>query len=121
MVAILLLLSLYLLGSLEVGTLHSVLHSAPDEEELHSEANETNACHQRIYHNQKEKECEHKSHVVASKKCSLCQLSMQSLHLFVTRAICSFEIPNALLTGGGNALLTIDVQLYVPSRAPPLA
>ncbi|MEQ9592289.1 MAG: hypothetical protein RLN86_06800, partial [Cyclobacteriaceae bacterium] len=87
----------------------------------HSEANETNACHQRVYHNKKEKECEHKSHVVSHKKCSLCQLSMQSFQLFVNRAASSFEIPTELLTGVSDALLTIDVQLYVPSRAPPLA
>ena len=119
-VFILLLLSLYLVGSLEVGALHSLLHSAPNEVELHSEANETNACHQSVYHNKKEKECEHKSHVVSHKKCSLCQFSMQSFQLFVNREVCQFEIPSELLTGITDALHTISVRVYVPSRAPPL-
>lgn len=112
---------IYLIGTTEIQSVHSILHNTVDEVELHSAANEQNGCHQSIYHNQKEKNCEHKSHYVEVKKCPLCQLTMQSLHLIVEKNHSSFSNGGTEINGGINQMPVSDLQLLLPSRAPPTA
>ena len=68
--SVLVLLGIYLVGTFEVSSLHTLFHDPVAEQELHSEVNEKNSCHQVLYHNAQEKECEHPTHVAAIKKCS---------------------------------------------------
>ncbi|HEY5690865.1 MAG TPA: hypothetical protein VIS49_05355 [Cyclobacteriaceae bacterium] len=83
--SVLFFLALYLIGTVELSSFHAVIHTTGSDSELHSLVNENNACHQSVYHNKKDESCEHKSHVVALKKCPLCHLSLQSFHLFNTK------------------------------------
>lgn len=110
---------LYFLGSIEIQSFHAWLHNSTNETELHSAANESNGCHQNVYHNKKEKSCEHKSHLVALKKCPLCQLTLQSLHLIVEKDQQKFPINKTRLDGDHDLRWTSDNPLNDSSRAPP--
>jgi len=112
---------IYLLGTIEIQSVHSILHNTVDEVELHSAANELNSCHQSVYHNQKEKNCEHKSHFVEVKKCLLCQLTMQSFHLIVLKNPVLFPLVTKVSEGGDYVLPLMDLQCLLTSRAPPSA
>jgi len=114
------LLALYLSGTLEANLFHTALH-APEEASLHSEANESNGCHQSIYHNQAAKSCEHKSHIVFSKKCPLCHLSFQTFHLHNSNTQSEFNISSQELSGDGNAQIFGHSVTLLPSRAPPIS
>ena len=112
---------LYLLGNIEIQSLHSVVHNSKGETELHSAENELNGCHQSIYHNQKEKGCEHTSHLIAVKKCPLCQLTIQSLHLSTDEIRAEFPVcKNETLKNLIHNIPQNSHQLLSP-RAPPIA
>lgn len=117
--AIVVLLFTYLTGTVEFNSFHAVLHPA-EEVGLHSDANENNACHQTIYHNVTGKNCEHTSHLVATKKCPLCHLSIQSQDLFtscVTKETNQF--PASFSSEEQETFKGKEFSLD-PSRAPPV-
>lgn len=117
--SIIVLLFVYLTGTVEFSSFHSVLHPA-DEVGLHSESNESNACHQTIYHNVAGKNCEHTSHLAAAKKCPLCHLSFQSQDLFNVSVT---DNPNQFIVFfSGVAENTFKSKSFSqdPSRAPPV-
>ncbi|HCM75542.1 MAG TPA: hypothetical protein DIS90_04125 [Cytophagales bacterium] len=118
--SVLFLLMLYLVGTVEIGSFHAILHNTQDESKLHSKVNETNACHQSVYHNQKGKNCEHKSHVVANKKCAMCQLSHQSFHFASAKPADYLTISVKGHGGEVQPLVTAEEFSLLPSRAPPL-
>src|SRR5687768_17415400 len=61
----------YLAANVHFESLHGLVHH--DEVEIsHDEADENDPCHRKLYHDDFSKGCEHKSHLLASKKCSLC-------------------------------------------------
>jgi hypothetical protein len=76
------LLVLYVVGSLQVESFHRLLHGH-DEAALHSPEQEESDCHRLVYHNQSKGDCKHDSHVTENKKCPLCQISVQQLHIAV--------------------------------------
>ena len=67
-----LLLLLYVMGSVQVETFHETLHSF--EKSLHSSDQEKDPCHRAIYHETNNEGCDHKTHVTAVKKCPLCHV-----------------------------------------------
>lgn len=114
------LLVVYLMGTVELNAFHSFLHSSEDQAKIHSAANELNGCHQSIYHNKKEKSCEHKTHVVGNKKCALCQLSFQSFHFFTARSIGYFSLFSRPAAGEIAIVITKNDYTHLSPRAPPL-
>lgn len=114
---VLFLAALYLLGNVEIQSFHSFFHA--DEVELHSAINESNGCHQSVYHNKSKESCNHNAHVVELKKCPLCQLTLQSLHLFVDKSQLEFSIDSNSLSGITNESKEELISTLVPSRAPP--
>lgn len=118
---LLILLCVYALGTLEISSLHTFFHDATDQEVLHSEINEGNSCHQSLYHNARDKSCEHPVHIAALKKCSVCQLSIQSFHLFDKKSSLEFdfnaEIDNEVI----QAQIMCEVFSPLSPRAPPVA
>lgn len=118
---VLLLLVIYLIGTVEIDSFHAVLHNTPAETSLHSAVNESNACHQTVYHNKKERNCEHKSHLIANKKCALCHLTLQSFHLLCSKTISGNSIDSGLLIGDVHACLVGEVSILLTPRAPPVA
>ncbi|MGE0586978.1 MAG: hypothetical protein AB7O48_00275 [Cyclobacteriaceae bacterium] len=112
---------MYLLGTVEVQSIHTFLHNSQDEVALHSKENESNACHQKVYHNKKEESCSHKSHVVALKKCPLCQLTIQSLQLFTPSLSTGIFISVDELHFADEHIVSISAGQLLPARAPPVA
>lgn len=71
---VLLLLLIYSAGSIELQSIHYLLH---DHAAVHSSEAEKDPCHRAIYHHEKDG-CHHASHVSQSKKCPLCQFSFHA-------------------------------------------
>lgn len=69
--AVIFLLLIYGAGSIELQSIHNLLH---DHAAMHSSEAEKDPCHRAIYHHEKDG-CHHSSHVSQSKKCPLCQFS----------------------------------------------
>jgi hypothetical protein len=115
----LLLLFLYLASSVQVDTLHHLVH--PDDHiAIHSPENERDTCHQSIYHGGLNTGCEHKSHFSEFKKCPLCQYATHSVHLYSTQP---FERvltnPNVFQdTDNTGKAGGISIQRF--SRGPPV-
>ena len=115
----LLLAVLYLLGNVELQSLHSLFHGSQDSQELHSEANELNSCHQSIYHKLSGAGCDHKTHVAEVKKCPLCQLTLQAFHLFVSSSARIFSYEGQDEAGAQDVTLPRFTLARIPARAPP--
>ncbi len=117
--AVLFLAALYLLGNVEIQSFHSFFHA--DEVALHSAINESNGCHQSVYHNKAKESCDHNAHVVELKKCPLCQLTLQSFQLFVNKSQSEFSVNPGSLAGVTNESSEEFLSTLIPSRAPPAA
>jgi len=112
--AILGLLVLYALGSLQMETVHRLLHA---HDATHTVYAEKDPCHRSLYH--RDQACEHKTHVTALKKCPLCQFSFHADQWVSDNAPAKAVFPVA-------SSQTRTVQHYIhatsdpgSSRAPP--
>ena len=114
----LLLLLLYLTGNVQLESFHKVFHSF--EQALHSSDEEKDPCHRVIYHDSKQEDCDHKTHVTAVKKCPLCHIvSLNEKHLAVSHTFESFsslshfnEFP--------ISVQIIEISGSLSARAPPV-
>ncbi|MBX2911657.1 MAG: hypothetical protein M9954_09490 [Cyclobacteriaceae bacterium] len=118
---VLLLLVIYLTGTVEVNSFHALLHPPENQKELHTMANEANGCHQWVYHNNGKPGCGHKAHLVANKKCPLCHLTLQSFHYASIKPADCFFISIALPFGEWDADVAGRTTTHLPCRAPPTA
>lgn len=66
-----LLILFYLIGSLQLDSLHQILHQH-DQSATHTEEAELNACHRAIFHLATENACDHPTHLTELKKCPWC-------------------------------------------------
>ncbi|HEX5167946.1 MAG TPA: hypothetical protein VFW11_02145 [Cyclobacteriaceae bacterium] len=113
-------LFLYMAGSVEVDSFHNLVH--PDDYfVLHSPAQEKDTCHLSIYHPGLNQGCEHKSHLIESKKCSLCQYATHTLHLFTVSPVRLAALQNDPTSDHYNNLQVDPIFLHLSSRAPPFA
>jgi len=119
--SILFLLLLYGMGSLEIASIHSLLHNPSEEAEAHTAKDENDACHQSIYHNLKSEDCNHKAHLTALKKCPLCQLSIQTMHLASRSAEKIIVLQALAVEGALPALAWESPLLTLSARAPPVS
>lgn len=107
----------YLAANVEFESLHELAHH--DEEISHSEADEKDACHRHLYHDDFSKGCAHKTHFVASKKCGLCDH-----HLSVDKVFHSSEWPMSTIVAHDIYSCNHDSfvntpAVYIPARGPP--
>ena len=110
---------IYLAGPVQFNVFHDLFHES-EHEDLHSAANEREACHQAVYHHAKEGSCHHKTHLIANNKCSLCHLIVHAPQL----------LSDDVLAGGQAHTSLQQISLYqsypflfsplLPSRAPPV-
>lgn len=70
------LIVLYLAGSLQLDSLHRLLHQH-DEKSVHTEELEQNACHRTVFHQATQNACDHPTHISENKKCPWCFGSVQ--------------------------------------------
>ena len=78
------LLLIYIASSVRLDSIHQLFH-AENISELHSAEKETNPCHKNIYHQEKGKGCEHKSHITQNSKCPFCEHSANSKTILETQ------------------------------------
>ena len=118
---VMLLLAIYAAGNLEIASLHSLLHDSSGDSVTHTGKDENDACHQSIYHNLKSEDCSHKSHITALKKCPLCQLAIQTLHL-AGRPAEEIMVSRAVVVAATHpGTIHACSLLPLPARAPPVS
>jgi hypothetical protein len=112
-------LFLYILGSVEIESLHGLSHEQ-ELSQLHSAESETDPCHINLYHEQRSQGCEHPTHVTKADKCSLCDSHLHNAHILTSVGI------------NIDSFSTIDPSIkeeprsvegffsYLPGRAPPV-
>jgi hypothetical protein len=112
------LLILYIAGNTQFETIHQLLHAHRIEQ--HSEAQEKNPCHQRIFHEAKGKGCEHKVHLTDNKDCPLSHVITNGDHLSSHQKFPgAFRFPTIKSTFVDRSI-QFNTSGILPSRAPPL-
>lgn len=112
------LLFLYVLGSVEVDSLHSLSHEH-ENSQLHAAENEADACHQTVYHNQG-KGCEHPVHVSKNDTCSLCDGQLHTAHILLITNYDADALALASPFGREETLSSESALSYLSGRAPPV-
>lgn len=110
---------LYSAGSLQIDSVHRLLHQH-GERALHTPEQEQNPCHRVVFHDQPQGSCEHPTHFSESKKCPLCHGAPTQAAL--KPVIVSFNSP-ALV--GVRLMVNESVgnmsdRNLLPARAPPV-
>ena len=110
---------LYTAGSLQIDSLHRLIHQH-GERTLHTPEQEQDPCHRVVFHHQTKGACEHPTHFSESKKCPLC-------HGTPAQAAIPGEVFQ--LTRSHQVRTNSAIYLYVeleksrtllPARAPPV-
>ena len=114
----LLLLVLYIAGSVEIDSLHHLVH-ADDHISLHSPEHEKDTCHQSIYHAGLNQGCNHPSHLSEKKECSVCDYANHSVHLFSFSVFNLSPTQNDVAADQYIALEQTPFSFYEDSRGPP--
>lgn len=114
-----LLILFYLVGSLQIHSVHKLFHKH-QREILHAPEIETNGCHIALFHNQAKGSCAHPTHFTENNKCSWCFAFFQTsydhtaAHFFLPASSDQSErIP-------GVCNYYADLKKQNPSRAPPV-
>lgn len=115
----LVLLLLYVAGSVQIEGFHHLLH-AEEVTELHSLQHEQDSCHKAIYHQETENTCDHSSHVVQLKKCPVCELSFQTEHLTSSVTILYSASGHPDYVSWAIHSEPSARWINLPSRAPPV-
>jgi hypothetical protein len=72
---------LYLAGTVQVASLHGLIHGDHDAAAVHSMQNEADPCHISLFHDKAEQSCDHDSHLTRPSDCPLCQYCSPLPHL----------------------------------------
>jgi len=88
---------------------------------LHSPEQESDTCHQSIYHPEQNKGCEHDSHLSELKSCHLCGAAADSVHLLSFFKIDLQTITFNNIPDQCHSKNVDQIFLHLPSRAPPVA
>jgi hypothetical protein len=114
------LLLAYVIGNSQLDTFHTFFH-AHEEVVIHSPEQEADQCHRAIYHKDIEDGCEHKAHFTTYDKCNLCDGIFYNEHLSISNPSSELTNPSAALIGDVISFSIIEIVLYLPLRAPPIA
>jgi hypothetical protein len=117
--SVLVLLFLYILGSVEIESLHSFSHEQ-EFSQLHSSENEADPCHISVYHEQRSQGCDHPTHVAKADKCSLCDSQLHNAHIFLS---VHFDIDSFSTLDPSVKEEPRSVEGFfscLPGRAPPV-
>jgi hypothetical protein len=117
--SVLALLFLYILGSVEIESLHNFSHEK-EFSQLHSAESEADPCHLTVYHDQPSAICEHPTHVTRKDTCSLCDSQLHNVHIFLS---VHFYIDSFSITDPSAQEDPRSIEgffSYLPGRAPPI-
>lgn len=113
------LLLLYLACSSNIELLHLFVHGH-DIAVAHSAEQEQDPCHEQIYHNDAEKGCDHRSHLIVTDTCSMCDLAYHGDQVILKTIGFKPVIP---FQEEHHSLYKTNPDSYQdvlsPSRAPP--
>jgi len=113
-----LLILFYLIGSLQLDSLHQILHQH-EESASHSEEAEQNACHRTIFHLATENACDHPTHLTELKKCPWCQGTLhQDSGLAIATPVIHFSSIVPLDFDFNSPFKSISLS-FASNRGPP--
>lgn len=116
----LLLLNIYLVGSIHTDVLHQFLH-AHDNAVAHTAEQEKDACHLSVYHQQKNKGCDHGAHFVKRENCNFCHAVFHSEPIVLPKlSVKSFQFCVAV-TEKTTSVQLAEVDRHLSPRAPPVS
>jgi hypothetical protein len=117
-IVILVLLFLYAVGISQFDGWHKLFHPH-DTLISHSESQEEDSCHRAIFHQDIEKGCEHRTHIVVNNKCDLCDSIFHTDHILLSKlkgSDLSFQSFRFITT---PSRIAIRFELILSSRGPP--
>ncbi len=118
--AVISLLFLYLLGSFNVESFHSLFHQH-EATVLHTEQNEADHCHITLYHQERDGGCNHDSHLVNEEKCSICDVQLNNNQLAEISTI-TFQRTFCVVSSSNSFERYIEgIDFQSPGRAPPVS
>jgi hypothetical protein len=113
-----LLLILYVVGNNQLETIHQLLHAHRIVQ--HSQEQENNPCHQRIFHESNAKGCEHKAHLTDNKDCPLSHVVNHNDQLVTDQKLPAIYPFLTTKTRFVDKSVEFTFLVTLPSRAPPL-
>jgi hypothetical protein len=115
-----LLLTFYITGNAHFESLHQLLHHHRGLAVSHTASEEKDPCHRSIYHDDATNGCGHKSHIIVSHKCDLCDSIFHHDQIagFLDLPIASDD--PAIVDSSLPARTASTPSLILPSRAPPV-
>ena len=117
-ISISLLLLLYVLGNVQIESIHQVFHVL--ETSLHSSDQEKDPCHRAIYHEATSGGCDHNTHFTAVKNCPLCHVVPVNEQLLSEHKITGSFAPEHIFIEQPISIFADQEFTLLPSRAPPL-
>lgn len=118
-ISISLLLLLYVLGNVQIESIHQVFHAL--ETSLHSSDQEKDPCHRAIYHEATSDGCDHSTHFTAIKNCPLCHVVPINEQLLSEYKTTSSVAQEQVFNEQAFSIFTGDDTHLLPSRAPPIS
>jgi hypothetical protein len=116
-ISISLLLLLYVVGNVQIESIHQVFHSF--ETALHSTDQEKDPCHRAIYHEATDDGCDHSTHFTAVKNCPLCHVVPVNESLLVHSSTVGLFVPENVFDEQAISTFNGSITDYLPARAPP--
>lgn len=113
------LLPIYTASTIRLDSIHQLFH-AENITELHTAEKETDPCHKNIYHQQKSKGCEHKSHITQSTKCPFCEHSANSKTILDEQTTLSHFVTQDVLIEFFQETDHSYFNSEITGRSPPL-
>jgi hypothetical protein len=116
-IASIIFLLLHLAGNFQNGNFHKLLH-AHSAKDLHTEANENDPCHRKLFH-QDVSGCDHTTHVAEDSNCKLCDLILSRDILCDVGSITIADVNGKSSYTGFSSIAGIARCHALPSRGPP--
>lgn len=112
------LIAVYFVGAFQKSTVHHFVHG--ESNEVHSELNERDACHQAVYHHSNEN-CGHKLHISSSDRCSMCHLVFQIDQVLPENIFTLVDDSSDLVVSSLYSFIVDADESNLSARAPPIA
>jgi hypothetical protein len=116
-ISISLLVLLYVLGNVQIESIHQVFHAL--ETSLHSSDQEKDPCHRAIYHEATSDGCDHSTHFTAVKNCPLCHVVPVNEQLLSEHKTSGSFAPEHVFNDQAFSIFIDNGVNLLPSRAPP--
>lgn len=118
--AVISLLFLYVLGSSNIESFHSLFHEH-EATVLHTEQNEADPCHIALYHQERDGGCHHDSHLIKEDNCSLCHAQLHNAQIAEVSSV-TLPVTFCVVSSSNSFELHVEgVDFQSVGRAPPVS